>query len=220
MKKEAHAKVAIIRRIDPVTQSLSEESDDDEVVSAYCGYLHRTAITKVMAGSMLLIAHENVGEVNFNPALWVIDDLVPLEDDGKWGDSSSGECMPINNKDICNDVNKCFKDDVIVQGVQTICDDEEEAAPKIDVFFWKRPMVTAEAYSNISRAPRVRAPQSGQTQPPRGFSGKISPHTGLNAKDLFEHSTTRYLHTLYGLLNPIHHACPRIEHWTSRWKGR
>ncbi|KAL4555955.1 hypothetical protein LXL04_038589 [Taraxacum kok-saghyz] len=47
----------------------------------------------------------------------------------------------------------------------------------------------------FQRAPRVRAPQSGQTQPPRGFPGKISPHTGLNAKDLPEHSTTRYLHT-------------------------
>lgn len=31
-------------------------------------YLQRTAITKVIAGSMLLIAHENVGDVNFNPA--------------------------------------------------------------------------------------------------------------------------------------------------------
>ncbi|KAL4577656.1 hypothetical protein LXL04_013767 [Taraxacum kok-saghyz] len=59
----------------------------------------------------------------------------------------------------------------------------------------------------FQRAPRVRAPQSGQTQPPRGFSGKISPHTRLNAKDLPEHSTTRYLHTPYGLLYPIHHVC-------------
>ena len=31
-------------------------------------YLQSTAITKVIAGSMLLIAHEKVGEVNFNPA--------------------------------------------------------------------------------------------------------------------------------------------------------
>jgi len=31
-------------------------------------YLHKTDITKVMAGSMLLIAQEKVGDVNFNPA--------------------------------------------------------------------------------------------------------------------------------------------------------
>jgi hypothetical protein len=31
-------------------------------------YLHITAITKVMAGSTLLIAQEKVGDVSFNPA--------------------------------------------------------------------------------------------------------------------------------------------------------
>lgn len=31
-------------------------------------YRNMTAITKVMAGSMLLIAHEKVGEVNLSPA--------------------------------------------------------------------------------------------------------------------------------------------------------
>ena len=31
-------------------------------------YLQRNAITNVIAGSMLLRAHEKVGEVNFNPA--------------------------------------------------------------------------------------------------------------------------------------------------------
>lgn len=31
-------------------------------------YLHRTASTKVIAGDMLLVAQEKVGDVNFNPA--------------------------------------------------------------------------------------------------------------------------------------------------------
>jgi hypothetical protein len=31
-------------------------------------YRHKTAITNVIAGSILLIAHEKVGDVNFNPA--------------------------------------------------------------------------------------------------------------------------------------------------------
>ena len=31
-------------------------------------YLQRTAMTNVIAGSMLLMAHEKVGDVNFNPA--------------------------------------------------------------------------------------------------------------------------------------------------------
>lgn len=31
-------------------------------------YLKITAMMNVKAGSMLLIAHENVGDVNFNPA--------------------------------------------------------------------------------------------------------------------------------------------------------
>lgn len=31
-------------------------------------YLQRTAMTKVIAGSMLLMAHEKVGDVNFRPA--------------------------------------------------------------------------------------------------------------------------------------------------------
>jgi hypothetical protein len=30
-------------------------------------YLNITAMTKVIAGNMLLMAHEKVGEVNFNP---------------------------------------------------------------------------------------------------------------------------------------------------------
>lgn len=48
-------------------EKLKEEEGEEEEQWEYF-YLQRTAMTNVIAGSMLLIAHEKVGEVNFNPA--------------------------------------------------------------------------------------------------------------------------------------------------------
>ncbi|KAL4576284.1 hypothetical protein LXL04_012376 [Taraxacum kok-saghyz] len=81
------------------------------------------------------------------------------------------------------------------------------AGTPLRFFFLETANVTTEAYSHFSTSTPSSSSAKRANSAPMGFSGKISPHTWLNANDLPEYSTTRYLHTPYGLLNPIHHAC-------------
>ncbi|KAL4578034.1 hypothetical protein LXL04_014149 [Taraxacum kok-saghyz] len=70
------------------------------------------------------------------------------------------------------------------------------------------PLVNRKAYWNISPAPRVRAPQSGQTQPPRGIPGENVTTPGLSAKGLPEPYRPQHLHTLIaGYPSLLAHDC-------------
>ncbi|KAL4580775.1 hypothetical protein LXL04_016977 [Taraxacum kok-saghyz] len=81
-----------------------------------------------------------------------------------------------------------------------------ELLNKVLTFFGNGGWINGSHASLFRRRPEFETSRGAvRTQ---GVPRDNSPHTGLSAKDLSEHSTTRYLHTPYGLLNPMYHAWP------------